>query len=71
MDWFDVTTIDGERKLINANAIMSVTYYENTDLTVIDFTRAAYPGIAVKGDAMKDIRKQLVAHEHYVSKVGA
>lgn len=70
-DWFDVTPIkEQDRMLINANAIMSVEYNDEIDLTTINFIRAAYPSVCVRGDVMKDIRRLLSSHDNYVTRIG-
>ena len=69
MDWFQIKTTQDEVLLINANEILSVTYHEDTDLTEIVFTRAAFPPVFVRGDIMPTIKRLLVSHDHYVSTI--
>ena len=70
MDWFIVKDSDDRKVMINAESIMTVSYAKDTNLTVINFTRTAYPPLYVRGDITPDIKRLLNAHEHYVSNVG-
>lgn len=73
MDWFlinNVRGVENKKMLVNAETITSVYYEENTNLTVINLTRAAYPSIFVEGNIMQDICRLLDAHDHYVSRIG-
>ena len=73
MDWFLINNVRGvgnKKMLINAETITSVYYEENTNLTVINLTRSAYPSIFVEGNIMPDICRLLDAHDHYVSHIG-
>ena len=70
MDWFEVTNTDGEKILINASTIMSVRYNEKTNLTIIDFIRAAWASVYVNGDITLNVKRLLSSHDHYVSKIG-
>ena len=66
-DWFEVTTTDGEKELINANAIMSITYDKESDATIISFIRAGIGSTYIRGDITRDIKRLLSSHDHYVS----
>ena len=70
MDWFEITTADGEKCLINASAVMNIYYTTETDLTTINFIRSAYPSVYARGNLMTDIKRLLSAHDNYVSKIG-
>lgn len=73
MDWFYVKNITGkeeQRTLINVNSIMSIRYSDETDLTIIDFIRSAYPSLYVRGDIVPDIKRLLSSHGDYVSQIG-
>jgi hypothetical protein len=49
---------------------MNVYYNAETDLTVINFIRSAYPSVYVRGNIMMDIKRLLTSHDNYVSKIG-
>ena len=68
-DWFKVTTTRGEKELINANAIMSVTYDKESDATIITFIRAGIGSTYVRGDITRDIERLLSSHNNYVSTI--
>lgn len=71
MDWFEVTTYkDNIKTLINAESILKLSYSKDTDLTVIEYQRGAYPATYLKGNYMPDIKRLLSSHDHYVSKIG-
>ena len=71
MDWFCMTNADGEKIIINANAIMDVKYLKDTNLTVIDYIRSAYPSTYVRGNVMTEIKKVLSSHNNnYVTQIG-
>ena len=73
MDWIYLNCVTGkeERKtLVNFNAVQSVYYSKDSDLTVIDFIRSAYPPLYVRGNIMMDIRRLLSSHGAYVSTIG-
>lgn len=70
MDWFKCIDKTGTKRIINTDAILSVTYLTSTNLTEITFIRSAFPPLFIKGDVLKDIERLLSAHDHYVSKIG-
>ena len=70
MDWIVVKEYNSEKVLINVNAIMSISYHKETDLTMIEFIRAAYSPVYVKGDITIDIRRLLTSHGNYVTQIG-
>ena len=70
MDWIVVKEYNSEKVLINVNAIMSISYHKETDLTMIEFIRTAYSPVYVKGDITTDIRRLLTSHGNYVTQIG-
>jgi len=70
MDWFIINEVKEGKTIINASSILKVHYNEETNLTIIDFNRGAYPSVYVRGNIMTDIRRLLSAHGHYVSQIG-
>jgi len=70
MNWIYVKTTEDVVMNINLDAVMCFYYKADTDLTVIEFTRAAYPAVYVKGDITLNIRRLLNTHNSYVSQIG-
>lgn len=70
MNWFYLTTSDGEKVLVNADAIMSVKYLKDTDLTMIDYIRSAFPSLFIRGNIVPDIKRVLSAHDNWVTQIG-
>jgi len=70
MNWFYLTTSDGERTLINADTIMNVKYLKDTDLTVIEYIRSAFPATFIRGNILLDIKRILTAHDNWVTQIG-
>lgn len=70
MNWFYLTTSNDEKILVNANAIMSIKYSKDTDLTIIDYVRSAYPSTFVRGNIMMDIKRVLNSHDNWVTQIG-
>lgn len=70
MNWFYLTNADGEKILVNAGAIMSVKYSKDTNLTIIDYIRSAYPSLFVRGNIIPDIKRVLSAHDNWVTQIG-
>ena len=73
MDWFILNTVKGNKKekvLLNASSILSVYYNDETNLTIIEVNRSAYPAIYVRGNIMPDIQRLLNSHDHFVSRIG-
>lgn len=71
MDWLEVTNSNNEKVLINANAILDVSYKEETNLTIINFIRSAYPSAYIKGNVTQDIKRHfLCSHGNNVGRIG-
>ena len=71
MDWFEISTAEKKEKMIiNADAIMSVKYNAETNLTIIDFIRSAYPSAYVRGNIIPDIKRLISMHGNYVTRIG-
>ena len=72
MEWIEVDTISGNetyKTLINLESVINVRYHKETNLTIIDCKRAAFPSIYVRGDITMDIKRLLSSHGNYVSKI--
>ena len=59
MIWFEITTSDNEKHIINANCIMDMCYNGETNLTIIQVTRSAMPALYVRGNIMKEFVKAI------------
>jgi len=70
MEWFEITTASEEKMLINAEHILNVKYNKETNLTIIDFNRSAYPSVYVRGNIMLDIKRLMSSHNSYVTRIG-
>jgi len=68
--WIKLTTTDGINHLANGNAIMDVTYNEETDLTVITFIRTAYSSLYVRGDITKKFILAVMSSKEQIHNLG-
>ena len=71
MVWFEAENTEGNKHLINVNAVSDVIFHEGTDLTEIVFIRSAYPSVYLRGNKIKEIRKFiLTSAENNVCRIG-
>lgn len=66
MIWFFITTVDGQKRLINGNQIIDVYYSAETDMTTITLLRAQSPSFYVRGNVMSELSKLIARNEHCV-----
>ena len=55
--WIKITTTDGAKHIVNESNLMDAYYSEESDLTIINFSRSAYPAIYVKGNIVPELTK--------------
>ena len=70
MDWFEFTDTNNKKCIVNARHILSISYSKDTDLTVIEYDRAAFPATYIHGNYLADFKRLLIAHESYVTRIG-
>lgn len=70
MNWIEVTTAKNEKELINVESILKISYFEESDLTMIEFIRGAYPATFVKGNIVSNIRKFLASKDNGIARTG-
>lgn len=59
MNWIEITDRKNNKHLINVQHIIDVVYLKDTDLTMIEFSRSAFPAIYINGNVVKDVKRAI------------
>ena len=55
--WLELVDANNIKHLVNLNGIIDIQYLEETNLTMITFSRSAFPSIYIRGNVMTEIKK--------------
>ena len=68
--WIEITDAKNVKRLINIDKVMDIHYSQETDLTVVEFSRGAYPAVYIRGNKLIDFRRIIDTHDMFVCKIG-
>ena len=66
MIWFEMTTVDGKKRLINANKIESVYYTAEEDMTIIETVSPKTVSYFFRGNIINEIAKLISRNDNCV-----